>query len=476
MSGTLVDTSGAPRTGTITLVASLYAGADDTTPVWTEQQTLTLGSDGRYVVNVGSTLDGGVPKEIFANSTGHWLGVGVLGEAEQPRVMLVNVPYAVRALDADQLNGKTASDFVLSSNFFNAVRSVVSGGPVGPPMVATANFIPKYVDSGGTVTNSIMSESSGKIGVNVTSPLDPLHVQGIIRLSGDVGSPNYVRFDGTANASGKIWRFGNTGASGLLSTFDIYNQSDNVVGLSVSANGFLGVGTTAPQDPLHLLGIMRIQGVLGSPTYVRFDNTANAGGRIWRFGVTGVGGHTTFDIYNQSDNIIGISVNANGNVGIGTVTPTAKLDVSGSINVAGNINAKYQDVAEWVETSDPLEDGTVVIVDPSHTNRVVASTKAYDSRVAGAVSRQPGMILGEKGDNKAMIAANGRVLIKVDASYGAIKIGDLLVTSPTPGYAMKSKPIKVGGQLIHRPGTILGKALEARPNGKGEILVLLMLQ
>lgn len=66
--------------------------------------------------------------------------------------------------------------------------------------------------------------------------------------------------------------------------------------------------------------------------------------------------------------------------------------------------------------------------------------------------------------------------IKVDARYGAVKVGDLLVTSPTPGYAMKSKPVLVNGVWIHRAGTLLGKALEALPNGKGEILVLLTLQ
>jgi hypothetical protein len=47
--------------------------------------------------------------------------------------------------------------------------------------------------------------------------------------------------------------------------------------------------------------------------------------------------------------------------------------------------------------------------------------------------------------------------------------GDLLVTSPTPGYAMVSKPVKVKGVALHRSGTILGKALEPLPNGKGEM-------
>ena len=43
--------------------------------------------------------------------------------------------------------------------------------------------------------------------------------------------------------------------------------------------------------------------------------------------------------------------------------------------VDGNIGAKYQDVAEWVETAEPLEAGTVVIVDPSRSNRVLPSRR-----------------------------------------------------------------------------------------------------
>jgi hypothetical protein len=85
-------------------------------------------------------------------------------------------------------------------------------------------------------------------------------------------------------------------------------------------------------------------------------------------------------------------------------------------------------------------------------------------------------VLGEKSDSKAMVAQSGRVKVKADARYGAIKIGDLLVTSPTPGHAMRSRPVRVGTQLMHRPGTLLGKALEPLPSGKGEILVLLTLQ
>jgi hypothetical protein len=104
------------------------------------------------------------------------------------------------------------------------------------------------------------------------------------------------------------------------------------------------------------------------------------------------------------------------------------------------------------------------------------ATRAYDVGVAGVVSAQPGLILGERGDTKSLVAHSGRVRIKVNAGYGAIRAGDLLVTSPTPGHAMVSKPMRVKGVELHRPGTILGKALGSLAKGTGEILVLVTLQ
>ena len=66
--------------------------------------------------------------------------------------------------------------------------------------------------------------------------------------------------------------------------------------------------------------------------------------------------------------------------------------------------------------------------------------------------------------------------VQVDASYGAVRAGDLLVTSPTPGVAMRSHPVEIGGIAVHRPGTLLGKALEPLAEGQRDILVLLTLQ
>ena len=141
-------------------------------------------------------------------------------------------------------------------------------------------------------------------------------------------------------------------------------------------------------------------------------------------------------------------ISGDGKVGIGKDDPQVKLDVKGSVNVdGGNVNVT----------------GTI-------TGGIIEATY-----VAGVVSAEPGIILGEAGEGKVKVATTGRVRVKVDATR-AIKIGDLLVTSDRAGVAMKSEPVVLGGRRLHALGTIVGKALEPLKKGVGEILVLLSMQ
>ena len=176
------------------------------------------------------------------------------------------------------------------------------------------------------------------------------------------------------------------------------------------------------------------------------------------------------------NNYLRMTIDNSGNVGIGTATPGQKLDVNGNINVSGNINAKYQDIAEWVPATKSIPAGSVVIVDPDRENSVVPSTQAYDTRVAGVVSPNPGLVLGEPSESKVKVATTGRVRVRVDASHAPIRVGDLLVTSSKEGVAMRSEPVEFGGVQLHRPGTLIGKALESLADGEGEVLVLLSSQ
>jgi hypothetical protein len=177
-----------------------------------------------------------------------------------------------------------------------------------------------------------------------------------------------------------------------------------------------------------------------------------------------------------TNNVARINILTDGKIGIGTATPTVALDVNGAIKATSIVGAVYQDLAEWVPATSDMAPGTVVVLNSEKNNEVMPSTTAYDTAVAGVVSGQPGIILGEGSATKEMIATTGRVKVHVTAANGAIKVGDLLVTSDKPGLAMRSQPIEIGGAKIHRPGTLIGKALESMDKGEGEILVLLSMQ
>jgi hypothetical protein len=251
---------------------------------------------------------------------------------------------------------------------------------------------------------------------------------------------------GDAAATKRVFQTRYDGANNLVKSFFFSESSgavtqDNV--LVLKNDGNVGIGTGAPQHRLDVNGNVTIGSGYTSSTLVPVDGLVVQGG-----------------------------------VGIGTSTPGAqyKLDVVGDVRVSGNINAKYQDVAEWVPSTQKLQAGVVVVLDPERPNHVLASTSSYDTAVAGVISERPGIALGEAGDGKALVATTGRVRVKVDATRAPVRIGDLLVTSDTPGVAMKSEPLVVGGRKLHAPGTIIGKALEALDKGTGEILVLLSLQ
>ncbi len=473
-SGQVLTADGTAKTGPALLTIALYDSQTGGTPLWSEQQAVTLDAQGRYAVILGALTQGGVPVNVFAAGSARWMGISVDADPEQPRFMLLSVAYALKAADADTVGGKAPTDFVLTTSFKDDVKTAMretTNGDVG--IESTANTLPKYADAMGTLTDSLVTEAGGNIGIATTAPQAKLELKGAsdqnlfvlyngandFRIGYLANDTKFRIQDGTADRL-TIDTVGNVGIGTAAPVARLQVSGDAVV------DSNLGVGTAAPQAKLEL------KGASDQNLFVLYN-----GANDFRIGY--LAGDTKFRV--QDGTVDRIVIDNVGNVGIGTASPTAKLSVAGDATVSGsltggNIQAQYQDVAEWVEASPEVEAGTVVIVDPKHANRVVPAPKAYDSRVAGAVSRQPGIILGEKSDTKAMVAQSGRVRIKADARYGAIKIGDLLVTSPTPGYAMRSRPMKVGGQTMHRPGTLLGKALEPLPNGTGEILVLLTLQ
>ena len=273
---------------------------------------------------------------------------------------------------------------------------------------------------------------TGFVGIGTLSPGAALHVQddsGIKISSSDGLSNNFLDVD----------------ADGLA----IKNGAGTVLMQYKNKTGFVGIGTLSPGAALHVqddsgIKISSSDGLSNNFLDVDADGLA---------------------IKNGAGTVLMQFKNKTGNVRI-----------TGDLTTDGNIAAKYQDVAEWVLAPTALSPGTVVVIDSLENNRVLPASQAYDTRIAGVVSAQPGILLGEEGEDKIKVAHSGRVKVKADAQYGAIAVGDLLVSSTTSGYAMRSTPVDLSGISIHRPGTIVGKALEPLKEGTGEILVLLTLQ
>lgn len=305
--------------------------------------------------------------------------------------------------------------------------------------------------------------SSGNIGVGTTTPTERFTVQSNTLATG---------FKGTLLPPDAASLFYETDDSGWRFTIGKRRRGTGtyVPQFTILDTGNVGIGTTNPKEAFSIMtGSLTtgFKGGLGAPdSGALFYDTDNTG---WRFTlgkrVMGSGAY-----------VPQLTLADSGNVGVGTTNPASKFHVAGDMRVDGNIGAKYQDVAEWVPAVTKLAPGVLVVIDTVHTNRVQASDHAYDLRVAGVVSDRPGVLLGEGAEDRVKVAHSGRVKVLVDARFGAVKAGDLLVSSPTPGYAMRSEPVKVGDIAIHRPGTVIGKALEPLAEGQGEILMLLTLQ
>jgi hypothetical protein len=96
--GRLLDAAGAPISGEHDVSFSLYAAAEGGTPLWSETDRLTL-ADGHF----STVLGDGSPLGGVIGEASRYLGIAVDGVALAPRQVLVGVPYAIRAREAERV-------------------------------------------------------------------------------------------------------------------------------------------------------------------------------------------------------------------------------------------------------------------------------------------------------------------------------------------------------------------------------------
>ncbi len=184
-----------------------------------------------------------------------------------------------------------------------------------------------------------------------------------------------------------------------------------------------------------------------------------------------------------------------------------RVDEKGNVWAQGAFRPRAMDLAEMFALSEPVEPGDVLVADRRNPGLYARSSLMGDPAVVGVVASDPGVILGadmsrllaaeadltqalaqaraasdkaaERGvwaemekrfhATHAAVALSGTLKVKVDADYGPIEPGDLLIASPTPGHAMRAPSPAPEGAVI-------GKALESLDAGAGVIRMIVALR
>jgi hypothetical protein len=286
VSGVFQPANGQPAANVETVTLSIYADQEGGAPLWQETQTITVDAQGRYSLLLGASSPDGVPAAVFASGEAKWLGTVFerAGEVEGPRVRITSVPYALRASDADTLGGRPASAYQLATG--TATHGITGGSEsveatpgesANLVQPGVQNFLAKYLPGGADVGTSAVYEAGGKVGIGTTGPADFLHVA--------FSDPN-----------------------GAVTGYAVQNTT-------LSPNAYSGM---LFYDHTGALG--QFQGFNNSTHEYRINNIARVtpGGAF--------NGSINFMIGGASRFFV--SPTPNGNVGIGTTTPTTVLEVS----------------------------------------------------------------------------------------------------------------------------------------------------
>ncbi len=338
-------------------------------------------------------------------------------------------------------------------------------------------------DSGSDVSSRMTILGDGTVGIAMSNPSVALDVTGDIEYTGTITDvsderlkENFVSLTNNLTNLAMLspLSFNMIGDSRTQLGFTAQNAQavfPNTVSIIDPSNGYLGLDYTQLIAPaigainelnLRTQGMQTFGGNVGigspSPTS-KLD--------IW--GNLNVGSSTASSLY----------VNAlAGNVGLGTTTPNSKLSVIGDVYIEGEIiTGGGADLAEKYPTNEVLEAGDVVMADGSSPVFVRKARINTDSQelnidsnnlqpitynltpILGVVSTKPGLTLNGyrtsfNSSTTVPVALNGRVPVKVTNENGNVGIGDYLTLSKTfPGYAMKAT----------YSGEVIGQALENYP-------------
>ena len=268
--GTVKDLNGSPLTGVVGITFALYSEQTGGSALWQETQNITADSIGRYTALLGATKTEGLPASLFINEQAHWVGVQVEGQAEQPRVLLVSSPYALKAGDAETIGGLPPSAFLLAAPstalaaFPLATASQSAALPATSPDATSvtgsgaADYIPRWTSAtniGRSVLYQTGTGATAEVGINTTTPASTLDVNGGGTVRGTLSLPatgtatSTTDYDsGPLSLAASVFNSGSGTAAAQTFQLKAEPQGNNSPGATGTLNLLYGLGSEAPAE------------------------------------------------------------------------------------------------------------------------------------------------------------------------------------------------------------------------------------
>lgn len=223
--GMLEDSSGQPVTGNVDFIFSLYDSLENGLQLWAESQTAIPVNTGIYNVILGSVTP--LTTDIL-DSASIYLEISVNGEILSPRQRLLAVPYALKALESENVGG--VSNVFIQQLFQNVNydgQSLANDDPLQGVVDTDADGLANFIDpdnDGDGINDD--AEITNNTGVNLVTPIisaisGPTSVDG---ASAHAGVPSVVTITGTGFIAGLTVEIGTETpiAENLTSTsFDV---------------------------------------------------------------------------------------------------------------------------------------------------------------------------------------------------------------------------------------------------------------
>src|SRR3989339_628258 len=368
--GKLENNAGSPLEGTYNMSFNIYTTYTGGSASWTlSNQDVTTDSNGIYnIVLTNVNLDFG---------SQYYLGVTVGNDSEMsPRINLTSSPYAFEAQNVSVSGVRFNSNVDFGTNY-------------------------NFTFDGGTL---FVDGSKGYVGIGTITPNATLHIvkPGVsgdnVTIIHSGGGANDLMLIGNSGYPYAVFSEANTNDPGNLQLKYVGVTTISLLanGNTYFNNGNVGIGTTTPQQKLHVNGSILANGTINATTDVCIQGGACLSSAGTGSGtISGSGTSNYVPLWNGTSSInkSNIYQGASGNIGIGTVNPISRLEINSAANggPAGlNINfatrTNTEDSTSAINVTGTLAKGTVFKVEAGGNVGIGTSSPQQKLDVVGNIN------------------------------------------------------------------------------------------